>query len=186
MKYNIIKGSLQQIALSTNQPLAKVLLKVDCVIIIDVSSSMDERDPKTSETYYTTACRELETLQGQLAGRIALIAFNDTPTFCPQGTPPKPKGLTDLAKALEFAKTFDVSGVRFILISDGEPNSEEQALKVAQTYKNRIDVIFVGAKGSTGERFLQSLATVKNGQSMTADTFVGLYPKIQGLLTASA
>ena len=186
MKYNIIKGSLQQIALSTNQPLAKVLLKVDCVIIIDVSSSMDEKDPKTGETYYTTACKELETLQGQLAGRIALIAFNDTPIFCPQGTPPKPKGLTDLAKALEFAKTFDVTGVRFILLSDGEPNSKEQALAIARTYKNRIDVIFVGTKGSTGESFLQSLAFVKNGQSMTADTFVGLYPTIHRMLAVSA
>ena len=186
MKYNIIKGSLAQIALSTNQPLAKVLLKVDCVIIIDVSASMDDRDQKTGETYYTTACKELETLQGQLAGRIALIAFNDTPSFCPQGTPPKPKGLTNLAKALEFAKTFDVTGVRFILISDGQPNSEAEALKVAQTYKNRIDVIFVGQKGSKGEKFLQELANARNGQSMTADTFVGLYPTIHRLLTVSA
>ena len=64
--------------------------------------------------------------------------------FCPTGVPWNFQGGTDMASALRFAKMADVPGIRFVLISDGEPDSPEATLKEAGRYQNRIDTIFVG------------------------------------------
>ena len=92
--------------------------------------------------------------------------------------------MTDLAKALKFAKMADVSGMRFIVISDGEPDSQQDALDVAKTYKNRIDTIYVGPENGGGQAFLQQLAKASGGQGVTSAQVKELASDIKTLLLA--
>lgn len=72
---------------------------------------------------------------------------------------------TDLAGALRFAKMADVPDMRFVVISDGQPNDREAALKAARQIKARIDVVFVGPeRDSHGRDFLAQLASVGRGE----------------------
>jgi Mg-chelatase subunit ChlD len=70
-----------------------------------------------------------------------------------------------MAGALKFAKIADVSGMRFVLISDGHPDDEQKALATARAYTNRIDTIFVGREDDSRARaFLLRLAQATGGQ----------------------
>lgn len=77
----------------------------------------------------------------------------------------------------------DLPGMRFILISDGEPDDQRQALEIATTYQNRIDVIYVGPENMrSGREFLQTLAQATGGVSVTADRAKELKANIEKLL----
>jgi Mg-chelatase subunit ChlD len=105
--------------------------------------------------------------------------------FCPNGQPHNFQAGTDLAKALEFAKVADVSGMRFILISDGEPDDRSAAMRIASTYRNRIDIIYVGSETSSrGRDFMSELARLSGGIAVTSDSVKGLSQKTQMLLAA--
>jgi Mg-chelatase subunit ChlD len=135
---------------------------------------------------YDQACLELAKLQGDLPGKIGVISFSDKVMFCPNGTPFNFRGTTDLAGALKFAKVADVpGGMRFIVISDGMPDSPNEALKVAHTFANRIDVIYCGPESNPeGRDFLQRLAKASGGQTITADKAKELASSVQRLLAA--
>ena len=181
----IVKGSLADVAKQTNTSLAESFVSADAVVIVDTSGSMSEYDAAGGLSRYDVACKELEKLQETLPGKIAVISFSTSVVFCPNGQPYNFGGGTDLAKALEFAKLADVDGMRFVLISDGEPNDRNAALRVAKTYANRIDVIYVGGEfGSDGRRFLNELAQASGGIAVPVDTLTGLGRKTQLLLAA--
>lgn len=181
----LVKGSLADVAKLRNQPLAESFLDADCIVIVDVSGSMDTPDAPGGKSRYAAACSELATLQNTLPGKIVVIAFSTTSTFCPNGVPPFLSGGTNLAGALEFAKVTDVEGIRFVVISDGEPQDEQGALRIARTYKNRIDVIYVGSElDPTGRDFLTRLAKASGGQAVTADRVKQLSATVQYLLAA--
>ena len=181
----IVAGSLAQISKDSGKPLAETFLSADCIVIVDVSSSMEDRDALDGKSRYETACNELAALQKTLPGRIAVIAFSSTAVFCPNGIPLNMGGGTDLADALRFAKVADVDGMRFIVISDGQPDSEERAMAIARSYKNKIDVVYVGPETRpTGRDFLMRLAQASGGQAVTADRVAQLSTKVQYLLAA--
>lgn len=164
----IIPGSVSAIAAQSGKSIAETFLSVDAIILVDISGSMETHDARGGESRYTIACAELAKLQATLPGKLALIAFASHPVFTPSGIPPAPTGTTDLAGALRFAKVADTGDMRFIVISDGEPNSEQDALAVAAQYKGRIDTVYVGPEGGEGQAFLQRLAKRQAGQSVTA------------------
>lgn len=181
----VVKGSLAQVSKDKNQSIAMSFLDADCIVIVDVSSSMEETDAPGGKSRYQAACDELTALQSHLPGKIAVLAFSNDCVFCPSGTPTMLGGSTDLAAALKFAKVADVDDMRFIVISDGQPNSEEDALAQAKTYQNRIDTIFVGSEISPlGRKFLARLATASGGKTVTADRVAQLSAKVQQLLAA--
>jgi Mg-chelatase subunit ChlD len=180
-----VTGSLASVAKANHQSLAETFLSADAVVLIDVSSSMSQRDAG-EQTRYERACSELAQLQNTLPGKIAVISFASEPMFCPSGIPQQPCGMTDLAKALRFTKVADVADMRFIVISDGDPDSEREALDVAAQYVGRIDVIYVGHEGGSGQKFLQRLAKSKGGQSITAESAKELSAAAQYLLQAGA
>jgi len=66
----------------------------------------------------------------------------------------------------------------------GEPNDESEALKIAKTYRNRIDTIFVGPEGGSGQVFLNQLAKASGGQHVTADRVKELAQETKKLLAA--
>lgn len=179
----IVKGSVSQIAQATGASLAAIWVDVEVVVLIDCSGSMATPDSVGGRTRHEQACRELETLQGANPGKIGVIAFNSYSVFRPGGVPMHPAGGTDLAAALQYAKVADVPGVRFVLISDGEPNEERAALQMAQSYKARIDCIYVGSEAQPfGRDFLRRLSEASGGGLVTAGAAIGLANAVQRLL----
>lgn len=185
MNTQIIQGSLGAVAQQNGKSIAESFVNADCIIIVDTSSSMGQHDSRGGKSRYEVACEELKNLQASLPGKLALLSFSDDVIFCPNGIPYNYESMTDLAKALKFAKMGDLSsGMRFIVISDGEPNDEDQALKVAKTYKNKIDTIYVGPENGDGQKFLQKLARASGGQGVTAAQVKELESTVKHLLTA--
>lgn len=184
---HIVRGSVADIARQTGQSIATTFLSVDCVVLVDTSGSMGSRDSTEGRSRYEVACAELETLQNNFPGKIGVISFNDTPTFCPNGVPLQPHLGTGIAAALKFAKIADLpGGMKFVLISDGMPDDPNAALNIARTYHNKIDVIYVGPESHpTGRDFLERLAKASGGQTLTADRVKGLAHSVQRLLTAA-
>ena len=181
----LVKGSLGAIAAQNNQSIAETFINADVIILTDTSGSMAAEDSRDGKSRYNVACEELKNLQASLPGKLALLSFSDDVIFCPSGIPFNYEGMTDLARALKFAKVADVTGIRFIVISDGEPNDEEKALEVAKTYKARIDTIYVGPEGGSGQEFLKRLAKASGGQGVTAAKVAALADNVQKLLLTS-
>jgi Mg-chelatase subunit ChlD len=184
----IVPGSLSAIATRDGVSLAETFVSADAVILVDTSGSMCTRDSRGGKSRYDVALQELAQLQARLPGKLAVIAFSSNVLFCPGGQPPLLNGGgTDIAGALKFAKVADVDGMRFIIISDGEPDDERKALAVAKTYKNRIDTIFVGPEHdyASGRTFLQRLASASGGKHIAADRVQELASKTEQLLLSA-
>lgn len=166
----IIPGSLGAVAKQENKSIAETFVNADLVVIVDTSGSMSTHDSRGKKSRYEVACEELASLQATHPGKIAVLSFSDSTIFCPAGIPTYLGGGTDMAKALQFAKIADVPGMQFILISDGEPNDEQETLVVAKTYRNKISTIYVGPEEHpTGRVFLQHLAAATGGKTITVD-----------------
>lgn len=185
MNTAIVAGSLQAIAQRDGMSLAESFVSADAVIIVDVSGSMAATDSRGGKSRYTVALEELARLQRDMPGRLAIIAFSDGTEFVPGGAPRMIGGGTDLAGALRFAKVADVTGMRFVLISDGFPDDEREALQVAKMYRAKVDTIFAGPiEDEEGKRFLQRLAQVSGGQAVTADRVKDLARQTELLLAS--
>jgi hypothetical protein len=186
MAEQIVKGSLGAIAAQSGQSLAQTFLSCDVVVIVDTSGSMGTRDASGGQSRYDQACWELAILQGDLPGKIGVISFSDRVMFCANGTPFNFGGGTDLDNALKFAKIADIpnSGMRFIVISDGQPDDPGEALKIARKYHSKIDTIYVGAENGHGRAFLEQLAAASGGSHITAEAAKQLASSVQKLLAA--
>lgn len=171
----LVPGSVGALAQSSGRSVAEVFMAVDAVVVVDTSGSMAAHDSRGGQSRYDVACAELAKLQAAQPGKIGVISFSDSAQFCPNGVPVNGGGGTDLAGALRLAKTADVAGMRFIVVSDGEPDDEEAALAEARRFVGRIDVIYVGPETSThGRDFLARLARARGGEFVTADRAVEL------------
>ena len=181
----IVTGSLADVAVASRQSLAETFVGAEVVVIVDTSASMESHDSRNGKSRYEVACEELAVLQEAAAGKVAVISFSDAVLFCPAGTPYFFQGSTDMAAALHFAKVADVAGMRFVLISDGEPNDGQAALRAARQFVNRIDTIYVGPELGPGRKFLRQLAAASGGQQVTATAAIGLAAAAQKLLAAA-
>ena len=184
MTQAIVPGSLSAVAKREGQSLAETFLSADAVILVDTSGSMMSGDSRSGRTRYNVALEELAQLQAHMPGKLAVLAFSDDCIFVPGGQPPLLGGGTNLAGALRFAKVADVPGIRFVVISDGQPDDSHAALSVAATYTNRIDTIFVGPESDWhgGQAFLQRLAAASGGKHLAADRAMELANKTERLL----
>jgi hypothetical protein len=145
---------------------------------------MSNTDSRGGRSRYSVACEELASLQNRMPGKVAVISFGTDVQFCPAGLPTNMNGSTAMDKALEFVKVADaIEGMKFFLISDGEPNDSAQTLSIARTFKNRISTIYVGPEDSpSGRDFLQRLAKATGGETVTADRAKELTAKIETML----
>jgi Mg-chelatase subunit ChlD len=184
MNNQIIAGSLGSIAKQSGKSLAESFMSCDIIIIIDDSGSMSSNDSRGGKSRKEIAMQELTGLQNSLPGKVAVIAFAGEVQFCPSGIPSASGSSTDMAKALKFVKIADeIPGMKFFLISDGQPDDEQATMKVAKTFKNKIFCIYVGPEDSpTGRDFLERLAKATGGQTVTADRAKELTSKIEMLL----
>ena len=187
MKTAIIKGSLQDVATQSGHSIAASFLNVDVVILVDVSGSMMAKDAPGGISRYEAAVDELKKVQEVNPGKIAIIAFSSSATLCPSGTPVFEGGNTDLAEALKLAKMADVGGIRFIVISDGLPDSESKALAAAASFTGEIHTIYIGPENDYegGRAFLQRLATANRGTFHVAELTKSLEISITKCLPAN-
>jgi Mg-chelatase subunit ChlD len=185
MSNQVVKGSLTAMAKEYNVSIAETFIQADVVLLVDISSSMRTEDAvRNGErmSRYKAAVNELAKLQASLPGKLAVVSFNHDAYFCPTGVPPPPAGTTDLAHALEFIHIADDCDMRFILISDGEPDDAQDALRVARQFHNRIDTVFVGPEGGEGQSFLHRLASLHGGEFVRAERAHELASQVQQLL----
>lgn len=167
---NITRGSLADVARAQGQTLAEAFLSCDAVVVVDTSGSMTQCDSENVCSRYTLACRELERLQAAMPGKIAVVSFSGSVEFCPRGTPRNIGSTTDMEGALRFIKIADGAGLRLVLISDGEPDSPSETLRVARTFSTKIDTIFIGPENSHGAQFLRDLSAATGGIATTQKT----------------
>ena len=181
---SIVKGSLSDISVSQNISLAESFLNCEALILLDLSGSMESADTPTGETRRKVATEHLIKLQKSHGGKVALFSFADYIVPCPSGLPQDCGGSTNLHKALEYLKQYDDAGMKIIVISDGSPNDPEKCLKIASTFVNRIDVIFVGSETDydRGRKFLEELARVTGGKSVKSDAPGELFNQAQTYL----
>ena len=184
MSAELAKGSLQAIARDHGSSLAESFLASVGIVLIDVSSSMNERDAGDGRSRWRAASDELERVQAALPGKIALISFANAPAFCWNGILPRAAGSTNLLAALQFVAIADDCGLPIILISDGEPNDPGAVLAYAARFVTPLQCVYVGPAGSEGEAFLHRLARVTGGTANTT-TAGQLMPRICGLLPAA-
>jgi len=179
----LTKGSLAQMARDNNKSLAEMWINVDAVILVDISGSMDQHDARGGQSRFDVAQEELARLQGTMPGKLAIIAFSHDTLFVPSGSLPGTQGTTNLAGALKFARAADsIPDMRFVVISDGEPDDERAALDEARLFNNRIDTVYVGPESGGGLKFLQRLASLKGGKNMVKPHLAELATGIAGLL----
>lgn len=176
----LVVGSVAAVAAAQGKAVAEAFMSVEVIALVDTSGSMEVRD--TDASRYEVACRELALLQAAHPGKVAIISFATGCQFCPSGVPVMDGGSTNLTAALRFARTSDLPGVRFVVISDGQPDNEDTALAEARQFRGRIDVVYVGPEGGYGSGFMQRLAAIGRGQSVTAAHAQKLAPTIERLL----
>lgn len=183
MNTAIVTGSIADIAQQNNTSIAESFLNADVIILLDVSGSMNACDAKDAQRRYDVACQELARLQQNLPGKVAVVAFSNSAQFVPGGIPPFEAGDTNLSGALRFVQVAD-GLVKFVIISDGQPNDEKQCLDIARTFKSKIDVIYVGPEDDFmgGRKFLEKLATASGGTFVVADRVHELADRVERLL----
>jgi hypothetical protein len=178
----LVSGSLGAIAQRDGLSLAESMLNAENMILVDVSGSMDAHDSRGGRRRYDVACEELVKLQQAHPGKIAVVAFSSSVVFAPSGVPAFEGGGTDLVAGLRFALPFDGT-MRFIVISDGEPNDEKATLDIARQFSSRIDTVYVGPEADrSGARFLRQLAAATGGQHVKADRAQELAARVETLL----
>lgn len=180
-----VPGSLQAQAQANTTSLAETFLSCDLIALVDTSGSMSASDAPGAQKRYDAACMELAAIQKKHPGKIGVIAFASTVLFCPGGQPPFLSGGTDLASALDYVRLLD-GLCDLVVISDGEPQSADDALQQAQRFKqSAISCIYVGPEGGPGQAFLTTLARTSRGQSVVATKTAQLAARLEPLLLAA-
>lgn len=183
MSNAIVPGSLGAIAQQDNKSLAETFLGAEVIVIVDTSGSMVSDDTEEGISRYDKACQELMKLQQAHSGKVAVMGFSSIVQFYPGGVPTLLAGDTQMAKALKFTKIADLEGVQFFLISDGQPtDGNDEVLRIARTYQNKINTIYCGPEGGSGEKFLARLAQASGGKFATADRVKELASTVETML----
>lgn len=168
MNYAITKGSIADIMQREDVSLAESFMSCDCVVLFDVSGSMSHKDG-SGRTRFDRGIDQLKEIQADFPGRFAIIQFADRVDFMPGGVPAMGVSgyCTDLTAALRYASAADsVPDMRFIVISDGEPDNELTAMAAARQYRNKIDTIYIGEDDGAGRTFLAKLAKASGGDAV--------------------
>lgn len=142
---------------------AEIVKEGETLLLLDASGSMEDSD--------ANGVPKMKTLGKmiKIMPSADKIYFNsDIFNYGKRIDTPKPDGNTDLALAFKYVKSNYMNKYnKIILISDGEPHSESEALQAALTLNQPINIIFIGNKGSSGENFMQRLAKATGGTNIT-------------------
>ena len=183
MSKSIVKGSIADVAEKRKQSIAVSFMNAQMIVLLDVSGSMMGCDTTSGRSRHDVAEEELTRLQNENEGKVALICFSDLVLFCPNGLPSRMNGSTNLAEGLRFIKRADGTNIKLVVISDGEPNSEYEALEVASTFKSKIHTIHIGSEyDKSGRDFLQLLASKTGGTALKSKEIGKLKAEVEEIL----
>lgn len=127
----------------------------DTVFLLDVSRSMNEKVGKE---------RKIDHMRDVMDGYPKANKFCFSDDVYDEQNIPEPNGGTNLAKVFRFLQNREFKAKRVVLVSDGLPDDESSALSEANKLFMPIDIIFIGDKGSKGERFMERLASATGGK----------------------
>ena len=154
-----VTGSLAEIAKAAKQR---------PVLMLDVSGSMNDVVGHSAEggRRKIDLLRDLVMDLRKEADFMQMI-FDTHPEFCEEIC--EPRGGTALHEALELAST-QTGARRFVLITDGYPDSPNMALRAAEALPAPLDIFYVGpVQDSYAQEFLKKLAAACHGQYGAAD-----------------
>jgi len=130
------------------------------LFLLDVSGSMDD---KIGEKRKINHLRDVMSTYPDAK----ILCFSSNINKVSGKSIPDPNGSTNLAKAFKYINDNVIASERperVVLISDGEPDDEYDALEWSKNLSLPIDIIFIGKKESKGYRFMQKLASTTGGQ----------------------
>lgn len=164
-------------SMSIKERLTQIKVSRSNILLIDISGSMGEYVGDNKTKY-----EHVRDILKKLPSEITTYGFNDVCEKFENSALPEPCGGTNMAWAFFRMKNNKHSEI--ILITDGEPNSEKDALNAAKEL-NKIDIIYIGPEPMPD--FLKKLAKATNGNFTNVDmlaTGAGLQleNKIKGLL----
>lgn len=182
--------------LSLSQKLSKGLEEIKIkkdfqkkVFLLDISGSMDcYVDDKSKLDHLRTIMKDYpEAKKICFSSDVYCSVDRNGNVDCT--IPTSAHGSTDLARAIRYLRTLAKRPESLVLISDGEPDDMGAAIREAAGLSVPIDIIFIGQKGSSGERFMINLAQLTRGRQFTiedksANFQKQLSIKIAGLLTS--
>ena len=189
------KGSLADVAggVTTNpHKMAMALRNSELMILVDCSSSMLTQDAGDHEDQARSEAAQecLDILQERFPGKVAVGAFSsESHGLVHTGVLPKPAGSTPLHTALDFFyPTVITTGMKFVVVSDGEPDDPSMCIRLAQKEKYPIYCIYVGPVSNNyrGREFMERLASESGGEFdfVSLKNILLLVGKISGYLTA--
>jgi hypothetical protein len=127
----------------------------DTVFLLDVSGSMNEKVGKE---------RKIDHLRDVMSSYPNANKFCFSDDVYNKQNIPEPNGSTNLAKGFRYLQNTEFKAKRVVLVSDGEPDNESSALNEANKLFVPVDIIYIGDKGSRGERFMERLASSTGGK----------------------
>jgi len=128
------------------------------VLLLDVSGSMSE---------HVGEKRKIDHLREAVQNYTALRKVSFSGDIY-ENSIPDPKTNTDLAYAFEYL--LSSNPLEIILISDGLPDSEIDAINTAKLLNCPVNIIYVGPGSDKGETFMKRLAFETQGKQVTVDT----------------
>lgn len=183
---NLIKvadGSILDQSRKDRMGVEHSLANADVIVLLDSSGTMGNHDAADYQRRFDVACAKLLSLQSKYPSRLGVLAFSSVTQFFPGGIPSFLGGGTDLAGALEFVLPLDSPKITYFVISDGEPDSEEDAYEQAMKLKGKINTIFVGNQDNDRAiEFMKKLAAMHGGKSGEALLLSGFEEKFEELL----
>jgi Mg-chelatase subunit ChlD len=183
----VVPGSIEDVAERENISVSQAFMRAELIALVDTSSSMMARDARGGEmTRYQAACDELAKVQACNPGKVAVVSFSSQARYCLGGVPLYDGGSTALDVALVYVAAADGIIEKFVVISDGEPNNERNALDVAAGFRSPIHCIYTGPEGGTGQDFLRRLAEKCRGTYNVSHAADLLADNVQLLLAQRA
>jgi hypothetical protein len=137
------------------------------VLLLDCSSSMGGR---------VNGGRKIDILRGAIAALTLdewrIYAFNSRTDLILPTQIPEPSGGTNLGEALRVISAEDT--VETLVVSDGVPDSEDDALSAAALVQGVISTLFVGDDfDSSAKNFLRRLSRAGCGKCYSQDLNAG-------------
>jgi hypothetical protein len=183
---NVVPGSMLDEANKTGQPLANSWMNCKVAVMCDGSASMHEMDSRDGHSRFDILAEELVKLQAAHPGQVAVISFSSYAEWSPSGNPVLFGANTNMRAALEYVQRLDDLGILFFMISDGEPDSEDETLALARIFKSHINTIYVGPESDNGGKsFLNKLAKATHGSHQDDFRVNQLAAKVEKLLLSS-
>jgi hypothetical protein len=142
-------------------PLVRQSLRTTTVLLLDTSGSMSMGEPRRIDLLWQMV-QALRTPQS----RWRVATFNTYCTWVGLVAVPEPDGVTDLARAFTYIK--QANPLRVTLVTDGQPDDQDEAYEAALALQCPVNILFVGDEGDEyAVTFCRRVCTATKGEFAT-------------------